>query len=291
MPVLKSTIGVTRNSPLLDDVTIVSGNAMVAESGPLGTILDIAELPASHQVSVYTVRERDTLTSLSKMFDVSINTILAANDIKNKTIRPGDVLVILPVSGMLHTVKKGDTLKSIAAKYKADYNEVLLFNDLDEKTVLAIGDTITIPDVDIILPVVATTAKGTTKAGDSALVRGYDGPNYSEYYMKPVAGIKTQGLHGYNGVDLAAPVGTPIYAAAAGSVIVSRTGGWNSGYGNYVVISHANKTQTLYAHMKTTAVASGEEVAQGDLLGYVGSTGKSTGPHVHFEIRGAKNPF
>jgi murein DD-endopeptidase MepM/ murein hydrolase activator NlpD len=103
--------------------------------------------------------------------------------------------------------------------------------------------------------------------------------------------VRTQGIHGYNGVDLAAGVGTPILAAAGGEVIVAKGSGWNGGYGNYVVIKHPNGTQTLYAHMSSTAISSGAQVSGGEVIGYVGNTGRSTGSHLHFEVRGAKNPF
>jgi murein DD-endopeptidase MepM/ murein hydrolase activator NlpD len=86
-------------------------------------------------------------------------------------------------------------------------------------------------------------------------------------------------------------LGTPIRASAAGTVIVSKTGGWHGGYGNYVIISHSNGTQTLYAHTQKNFVSVGDSVEQGQLIARVGNTGNSTGPHVHFEIRGAKNPF
>jgi murein DD-endopeptidase MepM/ murein hydrolase activator NlpD len=98
-------------------------------------------------------------------------------------------------------------------------------------------------------------------------------------------------LHGHNGIDLAAPVGTPVLASAGGKVIVSRMGGYNGGYGIYVVISHSNGTQTLYAHLNANWVSVGEEVVQGQVIGTVGRTGRVTGPHLHFEVRGAKNPF
>ena len=118
------------------------------------------------------------------------------------------------------------------------------------------------------------------------------------YYIAPLANCpgsgctQTQGIHGYNAVDLAAPVGTPILAAADGEVIVARGGGWNGGYGSYVVITHNNGSQTLYAHMSKVAAYDGEEVVQGQVIGYVGMTGDTTGPHVHFEIRdGIRNPF
>ncbi|PIQ67135.1 MAG: hypothetical protein COV95_00370, partial [Candidatus Zambryskibacteria bacterium CG11_big_fil_rev_8_21_14_0_20_40_24] len=115
--------------------------------------------------------------------------------------------------------------------------------------------------------------------------------SYDGYYIKPVNGRRTQGIHGYNAVDLGAPAGSPIFAAAPGVVIISRNSGWNGGYGRYIVIRHDNGTQTLYAHNSENIVYEGTSVVQGQVVGYVGSSGKSTGPHVHFEIRGAKNPF
>ena len=104
--------------------------------------------------------------------------------------------------------------------------------------------------------------------------------------------VKTQGLHGYNGVDLAAKTGTPIMASASGEVIVAKSGGYNGGYGSYVVIQHGNGSQTLYSHMSSVSTYKGATVVQGQVIGTVGSTGKSTGSHLHFEIRnGIRNPF
>jgi murein DD-endopeptidase MepM/ murein hydrolase activator NlpD len=122
--------------------------------------------------------------------------------------------------------------------------------------------------------------------------RGGSGALISGYYGNPVPGaIVTQGIHGWNGVDLGAPSGTPIYAAAAGTVIVSKVGGYNGGYGNYVVIDHGNGTQTLYSHFSSVSVSLGEAVSKGERLGGVGRTGDATGNHLHFEVRGARNPF
>ncbi len=103
--------------------------------------------------------------------------------------------------------------------------------------------------------------------------------------------MRTQGIHGYNGVDLGASVGAPVRAAAGGTVMLSRSGGYNGGYGNYIVIKHPNGSQTLYAHLSSNAVAAGQVVTQGQTIGAVGNTGRSTGPHLHFEVRGGKNPF
>jgi murein DD-endopeptidase MepM/ murein hydrolase activator NlpD len=148
-----------------------------------------------------------------------------------------------------------------------------------------VGDEIIIPNGEITSTPVAPGKTGGKPSGS------YSGPSYPGFYIKPVAGILTQGLHGHNGVDLGAHTGTPIWAAADGVVIVARSGGWNGGYGSYVVIAHNNGTQTLYGHMSSVAALVGETVSQGDVIGYVGSTGESTGPHLHFEVRGAANPF
>jgi len=98
-------------------------------------------------------------------------------------------------------------------------------------------------------------------------------------------------LHGWNGADIGAARGTPIYAAADGiAIIVRNNSAWNGGYGNYVVISHDNGSQTLYSHMKNAIVSPGP-VFNRQIIGYVGATGRATGPHLHFEVRGALNPF
>ena len=261
---------------------------MVSESGPSGTLADIGDSVNTGQISKYVVRKGDTLSGIAKMFGVSTNTIVWANDAK--TLKEGQILIILPVSGTIHTVVKGDTLGSIAKKYKADSNEILQFNNLDSDSALVVGDSIIIPDgIEGVTKVSGATVKSVTGSNP---YRGGSGPYYPGYYIRPiVGGVKTQGLHGYNGVDLASSIGTPIMAAASGEVIISRSSGWNGGYGQYVVISHNNGTQTLYGHMSKNLVSDGEYVTQGQVIGLMGSTGKSTGPHVHFEVRGAKNPF
>jgi len=267
------------------DITIIGGSALLPDAGPSGTLADIESNPTtSDQISLYVVREGDSLSQIAKMFGVTTNTIIWANDIKRGSlVAEGQTLVILPISGIRHTVVKGDTLKGIVAKYKGDVDEVLGFNGLTEGEALAVGDVVVIPDGEIEAPKASVT---------KTVVRGTNAPSYSGYYLRPIAGgTKTQGLHGYNGVDLAAPVGTPILASATGDVIISRSGGWNGGYGTYIVIKHPNGTQTLYAHNSKNIVSEGAHVVAGQIIGYVGSTGKSTGAHLHFEVRGAKNPF
>jgi murein DD-endopeptidase MepM/ murein hydrolase activator NlpD len=280
MSVLKAVVNSNPSPTSPNEHSILAlDNALVAEIGPAGTASDVDETSTT-EISLYVVRPGDTISGIAKMFGVSINTIVWANDISRTTaLKEGQTLVILPITGIRHTVKKGDTIKAIVLKYKADLDEVLEFNDLTLDSELHVGDTIIIPDAE------PTSAPKPTGGSTS--------PSYPGYYMRPIiGGHKSQGIHGHNGVDLAAPIGTPIYAAAGGTVIVSiSNGGYNGGYGNYVVISHPNGTQTLYAHNSSNAVNVGDRVSRGDLVGKIGMTGKTSGPHVHFEVRGAKNPF
>lgn len=269
------------------EITIVDGSALRPEEGPSGTIADIVK-PKNSTVSIYVVREGDTLSAIAEMFGVSPNTILWANNLKSaKNLQIGQTLVILPVTGVKYMVKKGDTLSSIAKRFDGDAGEIASFNGIAGP--LAVGDEIIIPDGEIAAPPPSSSSR-------PAVVRS-GGPSGTleqiGYYLRPiVGGKKSQGLHGYNGVDIAAPRGTPILASASGDVIVSREGGWNGGYGNYIVIQHDNGSQTLYSHNSSNVVYVGQSVVQGQVIGYVGASGKATGSHVHFEIRnGIRNPF
>lgn len=286
-PALKAALNVDPNPAKGGgDITISGGVALVSEIGPSGTLADIeVARPGHDQISIYVVREGDTLSQIAELFNVSTNTIVWANDLRRgNVIRPGETLAILPVSGVRHTVTKGDTLASIVKKYDGKIEEVLEFNGITENAALALGTTITIP--------YGTIPQAIASVSTSAIASGSGGPSLAGYFLRPVVGgRKSQGIHGYNGVDLAAPVGTSALASASGDVIISRTFGYNGGYGQYIVIRHGNGTQTLYAHLSENFVFAGARVVQGQVIGAVGNTGRSTGPHLHFEVRGARNPF
>lgn len=279
-------------------IATTEGSALVAGGGPVGE-LPLALLSEStfttDSISLYLVREGDSLSEIAEMFDVSVNTILWANEIKDAaTIQPGDTLLILPVSGVQYTVKRGGTLTDVAKLFDADVDEIALFNGIDSSETLAAGTELIIPGGNL-TPTKKTTTKATSGAsGGATRVSQKPLKELTGYFGNPVPGAYvSQGIHGNNGIDLAGiPSGTPVYAAASGMVIVAKSGGGdNGGYGNYVVISHDNGTQTLYAHLSSTSVAGGSEVAKGEVIGGVGNTGRSTGYHLHFEVRGAKNPF
>jgi len=250
----------------------------------------------SDTITVYKVEKGDTISEIAEKFGITTNTILWANDLeRNSKIKIGQKLVILPVSGVQYTVKAGDAVESIARRFKSDRQEIIDHNNLDSKALIKIGDVLIIPNA--ITQIASNSAKKisdtvtkATSAGVSA-IKDAGEKVVSLFFAKPVeAATRTQGIHGNNGVDLAADEGTPILAAADGEVVISKTG-WNGGYGTYIVINHSNGTQTLYAHNSKNLVSEGDTVTQGQVIAYMGSTGKSTGDHVHFEVRGAKNPF
>lgn len=264
------------------DIAVVDGEALYAEASPSGGGAE-SERPSSSQISVYIVREGDTLSEIAEMFDVTVGTIAGANNIQGRVIHPGQELIILPITGVRHTVAKGETLASIVKKYKGDLEETANYNELATNAPLTVGQIVIIPDGVFAPP---------PSSSPSAPLRGGSGPAIAGYYLWPVmGGVKTQGLHGYNGIDIGASAGTSIVAAAPGTVVIARQGGWNGGYGSYVVVQHGNGTQTLYAHASSILVSQGEQVAQGQAIAKVGATGRATGNHLHFEVRGAKNPF
>lgn len=289
-PVLRASTNIDPNPDKGLGAIQTSGNGLLADAGPSGTITDVVSAMSSDRISIYVVRQGDTLSEIADMFGVSVNTIIWANNLKGRSARPGDTLVILPISGIEHTVVRGDTLRSLAKKYGADEGEIAQFNGLEQGAPLAIGSQIIIPGGE--LEQEAPSTGSAARPASKPRILGGGGSAYPGYYSNPVpGGILTQGVHGWNGVDIGAARGTPIHAAADGIVIIARSGGWNGGYGNYVVITHDNGTQTLYAHLKSSIASPGERVSAGQVIGYMGATGKATGVHLHFEVRGAANPF
>ncbi len=268
----------------------IDNDALLTETGPTGTAADMVDIDeASSTISIYVTHKGDTVASVAKMFDVSQNTILWANDIKKgQALTEGQTLIILPTSGVRYTVKRGDTIASIAKKYKIDDPaDIENYNDLSDG--LIAGTTIVLPGAEI-----ATTTQVKKATTGGALPKNLatdSGISTDAYFIRPLpyACPRTQGRHDKYAFDIGCATGTPIHAAASGTVIFAKLG-WNGGFGNLIIISHPNGTQTFYAHQSRFAVSQGEAVEQGQTIGYVGSTGHSTGPHLHFEVRGAKNP-
>ena len=288
--------------PTVVDAAAVSGgeadntqdlDVMQATSGSLRLSTEDIDFPTSDTISVYEVKKGDTLATVAKLFNVSKNTIMWANDLKSQSLTPGDTLVILPMTGIKYVVKKGDTIASLARKYRADEGDIAKFNGIGDDTDLTEGDTLLIPDGEIAIAQ-PTTVKSKNSKGivRTKILNTYSYTAPAGFLIRPIiGGRKSQGIHGHNGVDLAAAPGTPVMAAASGRVIVAKMGGYNGGYGNMIIMTHDNGIQTVYAHLRAIYVSPGQTVPQGQQIGELGNTGRSTGPHLHFEVRGAKNPF
>ncbi len=263
------------------------------------------------QIVYYVVEDGDTISGIASRFDVEPSTILWANNLSSVAyIKAGQRLDILPVDGVKYEVKKGDTIGALAKKFKASDINIIAYNHLPADGSLRIGDALIIPDG--VMPAPPKPAP-SPRALAEAQQRKTSQHITNKYFVFPTTGRISQGLHGYNGVDIANQCGTPIYASADGIVSVLRTTESRSkngpsvyqGYGNHIKIEHMNGTLTLYAHLESIFVAEGQRVAQGDSIATMGGgfeyvdgrlvrmegAGRSTGCHLHFEVRGAKNPF
>lgn len=231
------------------------------------------------EIQEYIVQPGETITAIAKRFNVSVNTLLWANNLSAYSlIRPGNKLIILPVSGVLHKIKKGDTLASLAKKYNAEVNKILLANQIINEEQISIGQNLIIPGGEIKPSALAPTnslASNLRKKSNETNAGGYIWPTNARH-------ITQYFTWRHNGLDIAGPTGSPIYAAKPGRII---TAGWNrSGYGNYIIMQHADGSKTLYGHMSKLYVKIGNQVEQGETIGAMGSTGRSTGSHLHFEV-------
>lgn len=291
IPLLETSLNPDSKSIEEEDLIIVQDDSFIYNNGLAGMDIPYEKSSVSDKMYVYTVAEGDTLSEIAELFDVSINTIRWENNISGQSIRVGQKLNILPVTGVRHTVKSGDTISKIADKYEAESEDIFVFNDISKESVLKQGDVVFVPNGIIKTVSVSKPSSSTSSAKSNTKVQ-------SGYYIRPVAGIVTSsygsrkgGFH--YGVDIGNKRGTPIKAAASGVVskVVSacREGVSSCGgrYGNYIVIEHPNKTKTIYAHLSTVGVSVGDSVSQGEKIGGLGNTGRSTGPHLHFEIENA----
>jgi murein DD-endopeptidase MepM/ murein hydrolase activator NlpD len=326
--------GDVKSEALTSAVVISNDEALTPSMGPVGNANDVEEFPdVSGGITFYTVRAGDSVGSVATMFGLTKATVLSANpNIKGGKLQLGDTLVILPTSGVSHTIAKGDTVKSIAKAYKVDPQDVVFYNNLSSDTILNPGDVLMIPDGAHDNAPAATVPVKTTKPSvkpgiknsgstnvpmtkDGLYTTNKNGPStmpitvhplkletkadLGTKLLRPIAvnvGRVSQGLHGKprTAVDLAAPLGTPVRAVADGTVLLAITGGYNDGFGNYVILLSTVdgfKVQSIYAHLSKVSVVAGQQVSRGDVLGSVGRTGDATGYHLHVDIRGAKNPF
>lgn len=283
--------------PQVDDVGLPAeltfeqlplGGSPLLESGVLVRApVPFTEIPDRPRTEVvtYTVQLADTVLGIAEQFKLNPNTILWANleDLsKPFVMQVGEVLLIPPVDGVLHTVKEGDTVAKIAKLYKVTPEGIVGYgpNGLSSADdPLTVGAVLIVPDGDRTPPeqvVAAPSARGGS---------GTSAPWRAAGFVWPAYGGLTQRfwLPAHPAIDIGASMGAPVVAADEGTVI---TAGWsNVGYGNMILIRHPDGYVTLYAHLSRIDVSYGDYVARGQRIGAVGSTGRSTGPHLHFEIQ------
>jgi len=270
-------------TPLFSQQYNQQNQSSVVSYNPYETALStvISSKPRD-KVENYTVKSGDTLASIGKKFGISVDTIKWVNDLKNDTIKPEQTLKIAPVTGVVHTVVSGETVYSIAKKYKTTAQNIVnfIFNDFADIDTFALraGQVLYVPDGVIEPEQPKYAAMAPQYANAVAGVRG------STNFIWPATGIITQYPTWYHmAFDIASNSLPPIIAADTGTVTFAGCIDW--GYGCHVVIDHGNGYSTLYGHMSVVSVSAGQTVNQGQQIGVMGSTGRSTGPHLHFEIR------
>ena len=295
-------IGVTLGPAILDETVRARGDD---GSGGSGLILGLSTFSLAETVATqisdkpraeiiqYEIQSGDTVSTIAKKFDVSDDTIYWENNITPKTVlKPGDKLRILPVSGIRHSVTRGETVESIAKKYDVSAQAIVdwPFNTFvnDENFALAVGQSLVVPDGvkpdEVPVAPRQYLARQTPDAGTIVA---------SGQWVWPVAGRITQFFVWYHpALDIANKEGPAVVAADSGKVIAVISQRY--GYGNHIIIDHGNGFQTLYAHLSSFGVTEGQSVGKGSTIGVMGSTGRSTGTHLHFEIRkdgAAVNPL
>jgi len=275
----------------------ILANASVFSTDFYTTQADEVRQYRGGEIIVHSVQEGETISTIALRYGLDPTTILWENDLTEKsTLKPGQELNILPVDGVRHKVAKGETIYTIAKKYGLDSSQAQVivdypFNEfLNEETFeLAIGQQLVVPQ-----GVVQKTASPIVRQPRVVFTPDAGNVSATGSFVWPAAGSITQSYSFYHrAIDVANRSGGNILAADGGIVTVA---GWidNSGYGRRVMIDHGNGFVTLYAHLNVTQVQAGQRVNRGDVIGQMGNTGRSTGTHLHFEIRQGSvllNPF
>jgi murein DD-endopeptidase MepM/ murein hydrolase activator NlpD len=279
-------VAVTVGGAALTKPTILPGVKV------LETVQEIAD-EKGRQIILYTVIEGDVLGKIAEKFDINVSTILSVNNLSsNRYLQPGQKIRILPVDGVVHKVARGDNVSRIARLYGASVVDIVEFNRLQgDGRDIAVGEELIIPGGEIPRPKYVPPASIVHDIDDSSF-RAVAAPPPSvaapagSGYLWPTSVRRITQYFGWRhtGLDIAGPVGTPIYAARLGRVIKSQCG-WNGGYGCYTIIDHGGGISTLYGHNSQLYVEIGDTVTQGQTIALMGSTGRSTGSHLHFEVR------
>ncbi|UTC64711.1 M23 family metallopeptidase [Treponema sp. OMZ 788] len=241
--------------------------------GASSSLADVPDFIAAVDFEDYMVSKGDTVSGIIQKFGLkNMGTLLSVNEISSaKKLRIGQKLLIPSIDGLIYTAVKGDSLASIAGKFNLPINAILDANDLENQTV-SIGQKLFIPGA-------AMSSFELKKALGELFIYPIIGRLTSPfgYRRDPFTGRKSF----HTGIDIAAPTGTPIKLTLDGKVSYT---GYSAVYGNYVIVTHSGGYQSMYGHMHTIKVRRGQVLNQGGIIGTVGNTGRSTGPHVHFSI-------
>ncbi len=234
------------------------------------------------RVEYYVIKPGDTLSSIAQAFGLSPNTILWENRLSSRSIlRIGQRLAILPTNGLSYRVGRGDTIAKIAKKFGVNSATINQFNNLGDK--LTVGQTLIIPGAKPIYTPPAVTQPSNVNI--PSLAQGAPATISNTKLQWPTVHRRLTQYFTWRhtGIDIADSIGTPIYAAEDGIVEVA---GWNrAGYGLYIIIDHGGGLKTVYGHTTKLFVTVGDRVSRGQQIAAMGSTGRSTGPHLHFEVR------
>lgn len=287
---------ITFDDPEVQFAATLGGNAVVAPLQPLvpepGSDEGSAQ-SGDNKPRVYTVQEGDTIASIAAQFDISSNTVLWANGLSSSNVlKVGDHLTILPVTGVLHTVSSGDTISAIAQRYDVAGDEIIAYNNLGDGSRLSIGQKIIVPDGDgSPLQAPSIVSSDTRVARDVDTNEPTPPPTTADgsgfIWPTTTRHLSQYFRWGHTGIDIDNRTRPPVYAASSGTV---EFAGWLGGYGNLLIVNHGGGLTTYYAHLDKFYVSKGQSVAKGDAIGKMGSTGRSTGPHLHFEVRKGGRP-
>jgi len=223
---------------------------------------------------LYKVRPGDSLLAIARRFGLDVSTLVDINILHDPDLlHAGQLLIIPPVDGRLYDVREGDVLWAISDRFDVNIGSIIEANGMDDPSVLHVGQVLFIPGANH--EVVPTAAAATT-----SVTQALSWPVPVSGRISSPFGPRMGTMH--TGVDIAVPMGTPIVAAASGRVVTAR---WLGAYGRAVVLIHpASGWKTLYAHASRFVVDDGDWVSAGETIAYVGSSGRSTGPHLHFEV-------
>ena len=292
----KDIIGRTiqaKNSAEDSNMAIIQDSFLDKVNSP---VTNVSESPRKN-VIVHLVKADETLWSIADKYQISTDTIKWSNGMDDSGILiEGQELYIMPVNGIYYTVQDGDSLSSVSEKYKSDIDQIRQWNNFDTEE-LALGQKILLPGGEVPPPPkpqvpVNNSSSGTyTYQPDIVTTAPAGGASGTGQFGWPTAGLTISQYFGatsfnpwHTGIDIDSRSGWDIFASDGGTV-TTATYGWGGGYGNHIIIDHGNGYQTLYAHLSSLDVSAGQYVAKGQRIGTMGSTGWSTGPHLHFEIR------